>query len=89
MLEKVEKLFGRLSLAWTSSRKNHCAGRQTTESEMQTREKEQQSVPHMSPDTPSEEVDKASEEKAGVTLTKNWWHAHNLGRTGVPRMHRG
>lgn len=39
---------------------------------MQTREKEQQSVPHMSPDTPSEEVDKASEEKAGVTLTKNW-----------------
>lgn len=90
--KKMEKLFSRLSVAWTSSWKNHCAGRLTVESEMQTGERKQhrQNVPHMSPNIRREEIDQASEEMAEITLTKkNWWHAHNRGITRVPRMHRG
>lgn len=90
--EMLEKNGEVVRQVWTSSWKNHCAGRLAVESEMQTGERKQyrQSVPHMSPNTRREEIDQASEEMAEITLTKkNWWHAHNRGRTGVPRMHRG
>lgn len=55
--------------------KESCIGRQTVESEMQTRERDQhrQSVLHMSPNTRREKVDQASEEMAEVTLAKKNW----------------